>query len=181
VGLAGRHFGDNCVHHLTMPVDFERQVLAHFHGCPAALRRPAKEFVRRVNANSCDYLEAIAQAVRLAEEFSLTSQPERPRSGMWQRDAAAVLASSLTLAAVSSCTHVCEVAPQPIYSVTARTVVDPPPPPIITLAKKQKAISQEKLLPKIAAWLPKPAPLKVRAVFGDRGQWNSGEVFHAHA
>lgn len=62
VGLAGRHFGDNCVHHLTMRVDFERQVLDHFWGCPAPLRRRTKDFVRRVNANSCDYLEEIAEA-----------------------------------------------------------------------------------------------------------------------
>ena len=60
-GLGGRHVGDNCVHHLTMRVDFERQLLGHFWSCPDSLRRGVKSFVRRVNLNSCDYLEEIAE------------------------------------------------------------------------------------------------------------------------
>jgi hypothetical protein len=217
VGLAGRHYGDNCVHHLTMRVDFERQVLQQFWGCPARLRQRAKDFVRRVNANSCDYLEEIAAAAatgfsgpadrneflrrlavrvrrdnsrltaeanRLVGKISQTSQPASKRTGMWQQDAAALLASSLTLAAASSrgqSTHMTEMAPEPRSSVTSRTVVDPPPPPIVNLANRQKAILQEKLLPNLAALLPAPAPLKVRIVLGERGQWNSGEVFNTAA
>ena len=165
VGRAGRHFGDNCVHHLTMRVDFERQVLDHFWGCPAPLRRRAKDLVRRVNANSCDYLKEIAEAAAsgfsgpadrneflrrlgarvrrdndrfaaeangLVNQISRTSQPVARRSGMWQQDAAAVLASSLTLAATTSCsrfTHACEMAAQPTSTVSSRTVIDPPRPP----------------------------------------------------
>jgi hypothetical protein len=60
-------------------------------------------------------------------------------------------------------------------------VVDPPPPPIVNLANRQKAILQEKLLPDLAALLPKPVPLRVRIVLGERGQWNSGEVFNIAA
>jgi len=214
IGLASRHFGDNCVHHLTMRVDFERQVLDHFHGCSSSLRRRAKEFVRQVNSRSCDYLEEIAavtaagfsdaaardkflrglaarvrsdnqrsaaEAMRLLDDIHRGAQLEASRSGMWQQDAAALLASSLTLAAASSysqSTHMCEVVAQPTTNVTSQTVVDPPPPPIVTLANRQKAIVQEKLLPNLAALLPKPAPLKVRIVFGERGQWNSGQVFN---
>jgi anaerobic magnesium-protoporphyrin IX monomethyl ester cyclase len=217
VGLAGRHFGDNCVHHLTMRVDFERQVLDHFHGCPSSLRQRAKAFVRRVNVNSCDYLEEIgaaaaaglggsagrdeflrelaarvrkdnlrfaAQAAQLVKELNLTSQPQARRSGMWQQDAAAVLASSLALATTTSCsrsTHMCEIAPQPTSAITTQMVVDPPPPPIITLANRQRSLLQERMLPQIAALLSKPAPLKLRVVFGNRGQWNSGQVFNTEA
>ena len=43
VGLAGRHFGDNCVHHLTMRVDFERQVLQPLLGLPRAVAPRAKD------------------------------------------------------------------------------------------------------------------------------------------
>jgi radical SAM superfamily enzyme YgiQ (UPF0313 family) len=217
VGLAGRHFGDNCVHHLTMRVDFERQVLDHFWGCPGPLRRRAKDFVRRVNTNSCDYLEEIAQAAAsgfsgpadrneflrrlgarvrrdnerfaveangLVNRISRSSQPVARRSGIWQQDAAAVLVSSLTLAATTSRaqnTHVFEMAAQPPSSFTTQMVVDPPPPPIVNLANRQKAIVQEKLLPDLAALLPAPAPLKVRIVLGERGEWNSGEVFNTAA
>jgi anaerobic magnesium-protoporphyrin IX monomethyl ester cyclase len=217
VGLAGRHFGDNCVHHLTMRVDFERQVLDHFWGCPAPLRRRAKDFVRRVNTNSCDYLEEIADAAAggfggaadrneflrrlaarvrrdnerfaaeangLVNRISRTSQPVARRSGMWQQDAAAVLVSSLTLAATTSRsqnTHMTEAVARPPSSFTTQMVVDPPPPPIVNLANRQKAILQEKLLPDLAALLPAPAPLRVRVVLGDRGQWNSGEVFNIAA
>jgi radical SAM superfamily enzyme YgiQ (UPF0313 family) len=206
VGLAGRHFGDNCVHHLTMRVDFECQVLDHFWGCPVPLRQRAKDFVRRVNANSCDYLEEIVEAAArgfsgpadrneflrrlaarvrrdngrftteadgLVNKISRSSQPVTRRSGMWQQDAAAVLVSSLTLAATTSCSR--------YSSVTTRTVIDPPPPPIVNLGNQQKAILQEKLLPDLAALLPAPASLQVRIVFGERGQWNSGEVFNPAA
>ena len=217
VGLAGRHFGDNCVHHLTMRVDFERQVLDHFWGCPAPLRRRAKDFVRRVNANSCDYLEEIAEAAAggfsraaerneflcglaarvrrdndrfaaeangLVNRISRTSQPVAKRSGMWQQDAAALLVSSLTLAATASRgqnTHMTEIVAWPPSSFTTQMVVDPPPPPIVNLANRQKAILQQKLLPDLAALLSKPAPLRVRIVLGERGQWNSGEVFNTAA
>lgn len=217
VGLAGRHFGDNCVHHLTMRVDFERQVLDHFWGCPAPLRRRAKDFVRRVNANSCDYLEEIAEAAAggfsgaaerneflrrlaarvrrdndrfaaeangLVKKISRNSQPVARRSGMWQQDAAALLVSSLTLAATTSRsqnTHMTEMVARPPSSFTTQMVVDPPPPPIVNLANPQKAILQEKLLPDLAALLSKPAPLRVRIVLGERGQWNSGEVFDTAA
>jgi radical SAM superfamily enzyme YgiQ (UPF0313 family) len=214
VGLAGRHFGDNCVHHLTMRVDFERQVLDHFWGCPAPLRRRAKDFVHRVNANSCDYLEEIAEAAAggfsgpadrneflrrlaarvrrdndrfaaeangLVNKINRSSQPVAKRSGMWQQDAAALLVSSLTLAATTSRsqnTHMEEMTARLPASFTTQTVIDPPPPPIVNLANRQKAILQEKLLPDIAALLSKPAPLKFRIVLGERGQWNSGEVFN---
>jgi len=92
-----------------------------------------------------------------------------------------VLVSSLTLAATASrsqSTHMCEMPARPPASFTTQTVVDPPPPPIITLANRQKALLQERLLPNVAGLLAKPAPLKVRAVFGDRGQWNTGEVLN---
>jgi radical SAM superfamily enzyme YgiQ (UPF0313 family) len=197
LGLAGRHYGDGCVHHLAMRVDFERQVLSHFWDCPASLRRRAKAFVRRVNLNSCDYLDEIArtvgtgfknaaakdrflrglstrvrrdngrftgEAAKLVAEIYQHSQPRKRHTGMWQQDAAAVLISSLALATASS--------------VTSQTVVDPPPPPIVNLANQQKALLEEKLLPKLLPRLPEDAPLRVRAVFGNFGQWKSGEVFN---
>ena len=114
-----------------------------------------------------------AEAKGLVNRISRTSQPVARRSGMWQQDAAALLVSSLTLAATTSLaqnTHVSEKAAQPPSSFTTQMVVDPPPPPIENLANRQKAILHEKLLPDLAALLPVPAPLKVRIVFGERGQ-----------
>jgi anaerobic magnesium-protoporphyrin IX monomethyl ester cyclase len=135
-GLAERHCPENCVHHLTMRADFERQLLAHFWSCPESLRQRVKDFTRRVNLDSCQYLEEIADRaekgfadradraayvqnlsarvrldnIRFSEEGSQlvaaigrASQPQKRVAGMWRQDAAAVLVSSLTLVAGSSC------------------------------------------------------------------------------
>jgi anaerobic magnesium-protoporphyrin IX monomethyl ester cyclase len=61
-GLIGRNYGNDCTHHLTMRVDYEMQLLEHFFGCPAHVRRKVKNFIQRVNLNSCDYLAEIADA-----------------------------------------------------------------------------------------------------------------------
>jgi anaerobic magnesium-protoporphyrin IX monomethyl ester cyclase len=64
LGMGKRHVEDDCVHHLTMRVDYERQLLAHFWNCPDTLRSNAKDFIRRVNLNTCDYLDEIANAAQ---------------------------------------------------------------------------------------------------------------------
>jgi anaerobic magnesium-protoporphyrin IX monomethyl ester cyclase len=61
-GLIGRNYGNDCTHHLTMRVDYEMRLLEHFFGCPAHVRRQVKNFIQRVNLNSCDYLAEIADA-----------------------------------------------------------------------------------------------------------------------
>jgi anaerobic magnesium-protoporphyrin IX monomethyl ester cyclase len=35
--FSGRSFSESCVHHMTMSIDYERQVLDHFFGCPRLL------------------------------------------------------------------------------------------------------------------------------------------------
>jgi anaerobic magnesium-protoporphyrin IX monomethyl ester cyclase len=62
-GLIGRNYGNDCTHHLTMQVDYEMQLLEHFFGCPSHVRRQVKNYITRVNLNSCDYLDEIAEAV----------------------------------------------------------------------------------------------------------------------
>jgi anaerobic magnesium-protoporphyrin IX monomethyl ester cyclase len=58
-----RNYGGNCLHHLTMQVDYEHQILAHFHRHDAALRQRVKEFVVEVNLDTCKHLEGIVAAV----------------------------------------------------------------------------------------------------------------------
>ncbi|MCY3021412.1 MAG: radical SAM protein [Planctomycetota bacterium] len=60
--LEGRHYGDDCVQHLTMAVDYEHQLLGHFFHTDDELRRQVKSFTMRVNLNTCAYLEELADA-----------------------------------------------------------------------------------------------------------------------
>lgn len=87
LGMGGRHIGEDCTHHLTMRVDFERQLLSQFWGCPESLRQRVKSFIRRVNLNSCDYLDEIADA---ADSGSATAEDQeeflRNISARVQRD-----------------------------------------------------------------------------------------------
>jgi hypothetical protein len=62
--FADRNYGERAVHHQTMSVDYEYQLLAHFFGGHRALRRRVKDYVVAVNSNTCDYLEEIVRAVR---------------------------------------------------------------------------------------------------------------------
>jgi radical SAM superfamily enzyme YgiQ (UPF0313 family) len=58
-GLRGRHMGEDCLNHLVMAVDFEGQLLGHFFGAHRSLRRHVKAYVRRVNLNTCGYLNEV--------------------------------------------------------------------------------------------------------------------------
>jgi hypothetical protein len=60
--FAGRSYTDRCVQHATMDVDYEYQLLAHFHRGDPDLRRRVKDFTVRVNRNTCDYLDEVARA-----------------------------------------------------------------------------------------------------------------------
>lgn len=57
--FTGRSYSDDCVQHLTMDLDYEYQLLAHFHGPDPVLRDRVKNFVKAVNLNTCDHLDAI--------------------------------------------------------------------------------------------------------------------------
>ncbi|MFO0566852.1 MAG: radical SAM protein [Polyangiaceae bacterium] len=58
-----RNYGDDGLHHLTMQIDYEQQLLSHFFGREPALRRRVKEQIVRVNLDTCAELEAILAAV----------------------------------------------------------------------------------------------------------------------
>jgi radical SAM superfamily enzyme YgiQ (UPF0313 family) len=192
LGLAGRHFGDECVHHLTMRVDFERQLLAHFYQCPPRLDRQAKEFIRRVNLNSCDYLDELANRAaagfaddeaRQAYLHDLRRRVQRDNDRFhdraealldtvhqrivpcrvgWRADAAALLLASSVALAGTAS---CEMAPRPAGAAEPATA------PADTETQTRRA-----LLPIIALRLPQPAKVQVRAVFNSRGQLTSATV-----
>jgi hypothetical protein len=59
-----RNYHEDGLHHLTMQVDFEHQLLAHFFGTEPRLRRRVKQFIVTVNHDSCAWLRAIVAALR---------------------------------------------------------------------------------------------------------------------
>ena len=56
-----RNFGAGCLHHRTMDVDYENTLLNHFLASKhdVGLTAAIKDFVRRVNLNTCDYLDEV--------------------------------------------------------------------------------------------------------------------------
>ncbi len=60
--LFQRNHGADNLQHLTMSVDYERQLLAHFFAMPMRLRRDVKAFIQNVNQNTCSYLDELADA-----------------------------------------------------------------------------------------------------------------------
>jgi len=58
--LAGRSATMSCVNYLAMLVDFELQLLERFHGRRDALRRESRELIRRLNGDTAERLETIA-------------------------------------------------------------------------------------------------------------------------
>jgi len=66
--LFDRHHSDENVHHLTMRVDYERQLLADFFQCPSELHVRAKTFIRGVNLASAEFLMRIAELATTGTE-----------------------------------------------------------------------------------------------------------------
>ena len=195
LGLAGRHFGEGCVHHLTLRVDFERQLLAHFHECPPRLHRQAKEFIRRVNLNSCDYLDEVAGRVadgfaqdeakqefldeltervqedndRLTAEANALlvgiNQQIAPRRGTW----GAWQQDAAALVIASSVALAGPIA-------GGQTVVDPPPPPLRANTDEIAPQLRAKLLPLVALRLAEPMDVQVRATFSSRGSLSGATI-----
>jgi radical SAM superfamily enzyme YgiQ (UPF0313 family) len=62
-----RNYGDLGLHHRTMAVDYEHQLLTHFLGRNDDLRRRVKRFIVAVNLNTSDHLARIAGAVGSGE------------------------------------------------------------------------------------------------------------------
>ena len=58
-----RNYGDAGLHHLTMQIDYEQQLLRRFFGPHDALRRKVKRLVVDVNHNTCDHLDTVIEAV----------------------------------------------------------------------------------------------------------------------
>jgi anaerobic magnesium-protoporphyrin IX monomethyl ester cyclase len=54
-----RCFGLCALHHMTMAVDYEHQLLKRFFPVDAGLQRRVKAFIVRVNHNTCSYLEEL--------------------------------------------------------------------------------------------------------------------------
>jgi anaerobic magnesium-protoporphyrin IX monomethyl ester cyclase len=54
-----RNYGDEGLHHLTMQIDYEQQLLRRFFGRHEALRRRVKRQIVAVNNNTCEHLRAV--------------------------------------------------------------------------------------------------------------------------
>ncbi len=61
-----RNYGDDGLHHLTMQIDYEQQLLRRFFGPHERLRKRVKKLIVEVNLNTCKHLEhVIATVARL--------------------------------------------------------------------------------------------------------------------
>lgn len=58
-----RNYGESCLHHTGMRVDFEHQLLTHFWSDCKNLRQQTKDFIVSVNSNTCQYLEEVVSEV----------------------------------------------------------------------------------------------------------------------
>jgi len=58
-----RNYGDEGLHHLTMQIDYEQQLLGRFFGSHEALRRRVKKLIVTVNHNTCDHLEGLVSGI----------------------------------------------------------------------------------------------------------------------
>lgn len=58
-----RCYGETCLQHLTMDVDYEYQIFAHFFSGNRALRKRVKDFIIEVNLDTCRHLEEVADIV----------------------------------------------------------------------------------------------------------------------
>ena len=61
--FATRNYGEHCLHHRAMHVDYEHQLLRRFFGGDEDLHGRVQEYVVAVNRNTCDHLDAIVAAV----------------------------------------------------------------------------------------------------------------------
>ncbi|MBA4387000.1 MAG: hypothetical protein C0404_03400 [Verrucomicrobia bacterium] len=59
-----RHHTLENIHHLSMRVDYEKQLLSHFFHCPPELRSQVTEYIRAVNRRSAGLLMEIAELAR---------------------------------------------------------------------------------------------------------------------
>ena len=58
-----RNYAEQGLHHLSMHLDYQAQLLGHFFGIGRALRRRVKSLLVEVNHNTCDHLDTVVAAV----------------------------------------------------------------------------------------------------------------------
>ncbi len=70
-----RNYGIEGLHHLTMQLDYQHQLLSHFYGTEERLAADVKRLVQKVNLNTCEHLESLIEAIVTkpsASELALT-------------------------------------------------------------------------------------------------------------
>lgn len=178
--FTGRSYSDDCVHHLTMDLDYEYQLLAHFHGPIPALRARVKNFVKAVNVNTCDHLDNIMDPgmplaltrddarfraegakilvdIRGAIPHAAGTDKAHPRCfcrHCMKAAAAAGVAAALTVGAGCK-PHVSEMAPRPI-AIAADSAL-------------QREIMR-KVLWQVAFQLPQDSDIKLNVWINDKGE-----------
>jgi len=78
-----RNYGEHGLHHTTMRVDYEHQLLAHFFGRDETLRRRVKAFVVDANLDTCGFLEELLE--RVARGFDGEADERAWVEGLTQR------------------------------------------------------------------------------------------------
>jgi anaerobic magnesium-protoporphyrin IX monomethyl ester cyclase len=85
-----RNYDEEGLHHLTMQIDYEQQLLRRFFGPAEALRRGVKNLIVEVNHNTCDHLDRVISAARDLPGPAVLDQMTADIRGAVVRDNAAL-------------------------------------------------------------------------------------------
>ncbi|MBP7864706.1 MAG: B12-binding domain-containing radical SAM protein [Acidobacteria bacterium] len=82
----GRSHPVDCLHHLAMNVDFERQLAGHFFSLPADLDARSRDFVQTVNRNTAAHLDRAADRAESPLDATGVRQASRELAAGVSRD-----------------------------------------------------------------------------------------------
>jgi anaerobic magnesium-protoporphyrin IX monomethyl ester cyclase len=197
--FSGRIFGEPCVQHTAMAVDYERQILDHFFGCPSLLGQRIRQFIVDINLNTCDYLAEFIDIARSGfatthqrqlfmnelhhrlasdnERFhrkgaELLSQVRSRAEEPQGRSHASRMKLTAAKAALLASVAIAPAGATPGSGPWAAEMAPRPPADTIPASAHQEL--KEKLLPIVVKRLESPAPVKVEIIVDyDRRTINS--------
>ena len=81
-----RNYGEEGLHHLTMQIDYEQQLLRRFFGPHDKLHRRVKQQIIEVNLNTCDHLDDVVRTVPALDSDHARERYATELAGRVQRD-----------------------------------------------------------------------------------------------